>query len=126
VWVGDGVVWVGGIGTLEFMSTVPTARVRPVTVVADLDDSAPISGTVRLPTRIRWSGAPVVYDLSDVRHLRSVYEQVLREGDEADIRRYVRASTLVDEWDDLFVPAYVRAAWEPWVRARRERMGSWV
>lgn len=108
------------------MNTVPTARVRPVTVVADLDDSAPISGAVRLPTRIRWSGAPVVYDLSDVRHLRSVYEQVLREGDEADIRRYVRASTLVNEWDDLFVPAYVRVAWEPWVRARRERIGSWL
>ena len=71
------------------------------------------------PCRSGWSGESVDYTLANPRHLRSVYEQVLREGTEDDVRRYVRASTLVEVWDDLFLPAYVRAAWEPWLQRRR-------
>ena len=48
-----------------------------------------------------------------------MYEQVLREGTTDDVRRYVRASKLVEVWDDLILPAYVRAAWEPWLQRRR-------
>jgi hypothetical protein len=116
--------WLPRVGTLDVMSSVPTARVRPVAVVADLDDTAPTDGVVRLPAGIRWSGEPVDYDLAILRHLRSVYEQVLREGSEADVRRYIRASTLVEVWDELFLPEYVRVAWEPWIRARRIRQHS--
>jgi len=105
--------------TLDAVSSVPTARQRPVAVPDDLDDSAPIDGIVRLPQAIRWSGEPIDYDLANPRHLRSVYEQVLREGTEDDVRRYVRASTLVALWDDLFLPAYVQAAWAPWLRRHR-------
>jgi hypothetical protein len=101
------------------MSIAPTARERPVAVPDDLDDSAPIEGIVRLPQSIRWSGEPIDYDLANPRHLRSVYEQVLREGTEDDVRRFVRASTLVEIWDELFLPAYVRAAWEPWLQSHR-------
>ncbi len=111
----------GTAGTLEFMRSVPTARARPVAVVEGLDDAAPERDTVRLPRHIRWSGVPIDYDLGDPRDLRSVYEQVLREGDANDVRRYIRASALVDVWDDLYLPAYVRAAWEPWIRSRRAR-----
>jgi hypothetical protein len=107
------------MGTLNTVSSVPTARERPVAVPDDLDDSAPVDGLVRLRESIRWSGEPIEYDLADPRHLRSVYEQVLREGTEDDVRRYVRASTLVEVWDDLFLPAYVHAAWEPWLQRRR-------
>ena len=88
-------------------------------VVADLDDSAPLRGLVRLPRRIRWSGEPIEYDLSNERQLRSVYEQVLREGTDEDVRRFVRASTLTEVWDELYLPQFVRAAWEPWIRKRR-------
>jgi len=90
-----------------------------VAVPDDLDDSAPREGTVVLPHWVRWSGEPIVYELANPRHVRSVYEQVLREGTDADVRRYVRADTLIEVWPDLFLPAYVRAAWEPWVRRRR-------
>ena len=84
----------------------------------------PTTGVVRLPPWIRWSGEPLDYDLADPRHLRSVYEQVLREGSEEDVRQYIRASTLVEVWDDLFLPGYLREAWEPWIRARRVHQGS--
>ncbi len=91
------------------MSTIPTARQRPVSVPNDLDDSGAIDGVVQLPQSIRWSGEPIAYDLANPRHLRSVYEQVLREGTEDDVRRYVRATTLIEVWDELFLPGYVRA-----------------
>jgi hypothetical protein len=97
------------------MSSVPTARVRPVAVPDDLDDAAPIAGTVRLPLAVRWSGEPIDFDLANPRHLRSVYEQVLREGTDDDVRRYIRASTLVEIWNELYLPPHVRAAWAPWI-----------
>jgi hypothetical protein len=73
---------------------------------------------VRLPAEIAWSGQPD-YDLTDRQQLRRVYEQVLRDGTTEEIRAYVRASTLVEVWDELYLPAYVRVAWEPWITARR-------
>jgi hypothetical protein len=95
-----------------------SARWRPVAVVDDLDDAAPIEGRVTLPADIAWSGQGE-YDLADPGQLRRVYEQVLREGTEDQVRRFVRASTLLEVWDDLVLPEYVRAAWEHWVQARR-------
>jgi hypothetical protein len=100
------------------VSEVPTARQRPVAVPDDLDDSAPIEGVVQLPLHICWSGQPP-YDLALPRQLCRVYEQVLIEGTADDVRRYVRASKLIEVWDDLLLPAYVRAAWEPWRQRRR-------
>lgn len=95
-----------------------SARWRPVEVPDDLDDSAPQVGRVRLPATVAWSGQPE-YDLGDRRQLRLVYEQVLREGTAGEIRTYVRASTLLEVWDELILPPYVRQPWEPWVAARR-------
>lgn len=106
-----------GLGQYVFMS-VFSARERPVEVPDDLDDSAPSSGRVRLPTDIAWSGQPD-YDLDDPQQLRRVYEQVLREGTADEIRAYVRASTLLEVWEELFLPPQVRRAWEPWVNAHR-------
>ena len=108
-------------GTLDTVSSVPTARERPVAVVEDLDDSGPERGVVRLPRHIRWSGEPIEFDLANPRHLRSVYEQVLREGTDADVRRYVRRTMLLEVWNELFLPEYVRAAWAPWIEAQRAR-----
>lgn len=97
---------------------VGTARVRPVDVPFDLDDAASTVGVVRLPSTIAWSGQGD-YDLADRGQLCRVYEQVLREGTSSEIRAYVNASTLLEVWDELYLPSYVRTAWEPWVTAHR-------
>jgi hypothetical protein len=97
---------------------VYSARWRPVEVPDDLDEVAPIKGRVRLPAEIAWSGQPE-YDLGDRQQLRRVYEQVLRDGTADEIRHYLRASVLLELWDELFLPTYVRHAWGPWVSARR-------
>lgn len=101
------------------MARAGTARVRPVAVPSDLSDDAPADGLVRLPLWVRWSAPSLEYDLSDPRQLQSVYEQVLREGSENDVRAYVRASTLIDVFEALNLPQHVRAAWVPWIAARR-------
>lgn len=59
-----------------------------------------------------------------------VYEQVLREGTEDDVRYHIDVDELarvVDELarvlDELVLPPYVRAAWLEWFR-RHERRRS--
>jgi hypothetical protein len=94
---------------------------RPIAAPADLDDQALVkaSGLVELPPHIRWSGGPVIYDLDDRADRARVYEQVLREGTEEDVRYYVRVDDLVDQWDDLVLPREVREAWAGWLASRR-------
>jgi hypothetical protein len=94
---------------------------RPVAVPASLDDPshAKASGRVRLPLHIRWSGPPVTYDLDVPVDRARVYEQVLREGTEDDVRFYVDAETLLELWDELVLPPAVRQAWASWIEARR-------
>jgi hypothetical protein len=91
---------------------------RPFAVPEDLDDpSLPKAhGRVELPLHIRWSGPPIVYDLGDRADRARVYEQVLREGTEDDVRYYVDAEHLHDLWDELVLPAPVRQAWAGWLR----------
>jgi hypothetical protein len=94
---------------------------RPVAVPADIDDGElqKAHGTVELPLHIRWSGEPLVYDLDDRRDRARVYEQVLREGTEDDLRYYVRADELMELWDELVLPASVRDAWAGWFAVHR-------
>ena len=49
-----------------------------------------------------------------------VYEQVLREGTEDDVRHFVRLDELVDLWDELVLPDHVRGAWDRWFEARAD------
>jgi hypothetical protein len=86
---------------------------RPVAVPADLDTSLlpKASGRVELPLHVRWSGGPIVYDLDDRADRARVYEQVLREGSEDDVRHYIDADQLLDLWDELVLPAAVRRVW---------------
>jgi hypothetical protein len=95
--------------------------VRPVAVPADLDDGlAPKAhGRVQLPLHIRWSGPPVTYDLDDRADRARVYEQVLREGTEDDVRFYVAEDHLLELWDELVLPPAVRDAWAPWIEDHR-------
>jgi hypothetical protein len=85
---------------------------RPVAVPDDLGSSMPhASGRIELPLHIRWSGPTLTYDLDDRADRARVYEQVLREGTESDVRFYVEAEQLLDLWDELVLPPAVRDAW---------------
>lgn len=95
---------------------------RPVAVPDDVD--APChpkaTGRVRLPATVEWSGeAPLTYDLDNVRERRRVYEEVLREGGDDDVRRYIDVEVLLADWDALVVPPRVRRAWADWFRHHR-------
>jgi hypothetical protein len=92
-----------------------------VAVPDDLDDpSLPkASGKVELPLHIRWSGPPITYDLNDRADRARVYEQVLREGTEDDVRHYVDADQLLELFDELVLPPPVRRAWADWLPRHR-------
>ncbi len=92
---------------------------RPVAVPDDIERAPKANGVVELPRRVRWSGPPKVYDLSEHGDRLRVYEQVLREGTEDDVRHYIDPDTLLDLWDELVLPAHVRAAWAAWFRQHR-------
>ena len=94
---------------------------RPVAIPEDVDSpsSAKASGVVVLPPHVRWSGPTRSYDLAELADLISVYEQVLREGTEDDVRRYIDVDRLVALWDRIVLPAYVRRAWASWLAEHR-------
>ena len=94
---------------------------RPVAVPDDVDDPELVkaTGVVELPSWVRWSGPRRRYDLADRRDRALVYEQVLTEGTENDVRYFVVLDDLVELWDELVLPDHVRAAWAAWLEARR-------
>ena len=57
---------------------------------------------------------PVVRDRTDRRRL---YENLLAEGDQHMMMRWVDGALLVDVWTELVLPAKIRAAWESAVEA---------
>jgi hypothetical protein len=92
-----------------------------VAIPDDIDaDGAPKArGVVELPLRVRWSGPRRRYDLDDPRDRALVYEQVLTEGTDEDVRRFIDVNQLVELWSDLVLPRHVRAAWARWLKERR-------
>lgn len=95
---------------------------RPIAVPDDVDDARHVkaAGRVQLPAAVDWSGdRPLTYDLDDVRERRRVYEQVLREGSDDDVRRFIDVEVLRADWDVLVLPPRVRRAWAEWFRRRR-------
>jgi hypothetical protein len=107
------------------MATTRTPRLgpaaRPVAVPEDLDNPRTVKahGRVELPLHIRWSAPPLTYDLANRGDRARVYEQVLREGTEDDVRHYIDADELLALWDELVLPPPVRTAWADWYRRRR-------
>jgi hypothetical protein len=93
---------------------------RPVAVPDDLGSSMKASGRIELPLSIRWSGPPLTYDLDDRADRARVYEQVLREGTESDVRFYIEAEQLLELWDELVLPPTVREAWAPRIERLRD------
>ncbi len=59
------------------------------------------------------------YDLTDRQQRARVYEQVLREGNDDDVRRFIRADDLIEMWDELVLPRHVRQAWADWLELHR-------
>jgi hypothetical protein len=53
------------------------------------------------PLRVRWRGPPRRYDLADRADRARVYEQVLTEGTEDDVRPYVVLAELIDLCQNL-------------------------
>lgn len=94
---------------------------RPVAVPDDVADPTikKARGKVELPLHVRWSGRPKVYDLADRADRQRVYEQVLREGTDDDVRRFVDVDQLLDLWNELVLPARVRREWAAWFRRHR-------
>lgn len=92
---------------------VSTDRGRPIVVPTGLP-RLPVEAAlaiVNLPLHLNWSDAGRRYDLRDRRQRARVYEIVLREGTPADVVAYVDGVLLLDLWDELVLPAAVRAAW---------------
>ena len=99
---------------VEFREVAVT-RGRPIqvpTVLPRLSLGKALA-TVELPLHLNWSDRGRLFDLRDRRQRARVYEIVLREGGPADVLTYVDGALLVDLWDELVLPAAVRAAWQP-------------
>ena len=78
------------------------------------------SGVVQLPLHIRWSEPSLSYNLDDRGDRIRVYEQVVREGTDADVIEYIDVNQLFELWDDLVLPNNVRSAWADWFRLHRQ------
>ena len=57
---------------------------------------------------MRWRGTPRTYDLADRQDRMLVYEQVMAEGTDEDVRRLIDLDEVVALWDDLVLPRHVR------------------
>ena len=101
--------------------TPRTGWVRPVAVPQDVDDSRfeKASGVIELPLHVSWSGPRIRWDLADRRQRAQVYEIVLSEGTDDDVRRFIDLDQLVDLWDDLWLSPHVRHAWADHIEGLR-------
>ena len=86
---------------------------RPVPVVDDLDElRGPTTGIHQLPLHLDAS-ARTHYDLSQDWARRAVLETVLTEAaTKADLAAWVDRDVLLARWSTLFLPFYVRRAWQ--------------
>jgi hypothetical protein len=61
----------------------------------------------------------VRWDLADPERRRDLYEIVLVEGSLDDVCALVNGPELAHLWDRMYVPPWVRAAWQPLIDAAR-------
>ena len=76
-------------------------------------------GVVELPLHISWSGRTRQYDLADPQQRARVYEQVLREGNDDDVRYFIDVDQLQDLWSRMWLPQRACQAWAEWYRRHR-------
>lgn len=92
-----------GTGTCRSLAPWPTS-------------TAPAAGSIGLPARLFWSGPrprEVRWNLADRDRRRDLYEIVLVEGTLDDIVQLIDGKSLVEVWDQMYLPQRVRAAWLP-------------
>src|SRR5882724_10076399 len=89
------------------------ARHRRVIVAPKLDDlHGPVSGMIELPHRLFWQPDRHV-DLDNPALLAWTYETVLREAATVEeLRTWLDGPTLVRLWPELYLPRWVRRAWQ--------------
>jgi len=93
---------------------------RPVAIPEEFDGEPTASGIVTIPFHVRWSDPVVAYDMAERKDRIRVYEQVLREGTEADVLHYVDPNELAELFDELVLPPKVRRTWEEWFERHDE------
>ena len=87
---------VGTFATTRSAEVGPAAR--PVAIPDDLDASRALTtGVVELPLRARWSSPPRSYDLAVRQDRILVYEQVMVEGADEDVRRFIDVDEVVGD-----------------------------
>jgi len=94
--------------------------VRPYAVPPDLAGlRGPKDGVVRLPLSVYSSGAGTgrEFDLVEDAQRIELYQVVLTCGTVQDQNRYLDAGQLRRLWPRLWLPAALRAAWEPLLAA---------
>jgi hypothetical protein len=94
---------------------------RPVSTPADVGDPrmTKASGAIALPSHVSWSGPRRKWDLDDRRQRAQVYEIVLTEGTDDDIRWLIDVDELIALWDELWLSPHVRRAWADHLRRLR-------
>ena len=70
-------------------------------------------GTIVLPPNVDWSRPGTPRAMADRRQRILAYQALLAEGEPEDITRFVDGALLVDAWNDLYLPATIRSAWQP-------------
>ena len=107
-----------GRDPIEF-TILRTRRGRPFCVPSRLPElpAERALATVVLPHWIDWSPPGRPYRLADRHQRYAVYQLVLNEGSGEEITRFIDGALLVELWPDLIVPAEIRDAWDPVVRA---------
>ncbi len=94
--------------------------VRPYAVPTDLAGlRGPNDGVVRLPLSVYSSGGGPDrgFDLAEDAQRIELYQVVLTGGTVQDQNRYLDAGQLRRLWPRLWLPAALRAAWEPLLAA---------
>lgn len=95
--------------------------VRDVAVPRELGElRGKLSGVVALPARLFWSGPDprgVRWDLADPARRRDLYEITLVEGTLDDICELVNGDELLRLWTQMYLPPWVRTAWQPLIDA---------
>ena len=104
------------------------ARHRRVVTAPRLDElHGPVSGVIELPNRLYWQPDRHV-DLDNPALLQWMYAAVLREAVSVEeLRTWIDGPTLVRLWPDLYLPRWVRSAWQdrhPELAAQAPASGS--
>lgn len=71
----------------------------------------PAEGVLRLPRWVYW-GPQSVFDLSEVGHVQTAYQALVRVGAVEDQVQFLNEAVLVAAWPRLVLPLRCRQLWE--------------